>query len=128
MERSSTLRFYDGWIAYCWLMARIVFFPTTSRYWARYLKPATYYKEQLKCRYLLAVEGNDVASGLKWMLASNSVVLMAPPRRETWLAESRLRVGMAGFGQLWRGLVWDGDGGGTRMGLSACDCVYVCSR
>jgi len=36
--------------------------------------------------------GNDVASGLKWMLASNSVVLMPLPRRESWAMESLLQV------------------------------------
>ena len=50
-----------------------------------------YFSVQLHFRYLLAVEGNDVASGLKWMLASNSVVLMVPPRRETWARESQLQ-------------------------------------
>jgi len=38
--------------------------------------------------------GNDVASGLKWMLASNSVVFMPLPRRETWAMESLLQVYM----------------------------------
>lgn len=44
--------------------------------------------EQLACRYLLALEGHDVASGLKWMLASNSVVLMPRPRIDSWACES----------------------------------------
>ena len=35
--------------------------------------------------------GNDVATGLKWMLASNSVVLMPSPRREIWSHESLLQ-------------------------------------
>ena len=46
--------------------------------------------EQLKYRYLISVEGNDVASNLKWALASNSVVLMPPPTRETFALEGRL--------------------------------------
>lgn len=33
-----------------------------------------------------------MATGLKWMLASQSVVLMAPPRREIWEMESLLQV------------------------------------
>lgn len=36
--------------------------------------------------------GNDAASGLKWMLASNSVVFMPLPRVETWAMESLLQV------------------------------------
>jgi hypothetical protein len=37
------------------------------------------------------VEGNDVATNLKWALASNSVVLMPPPRVETFFGEGLLR-------------------------------------
>ena len=47
-------------------------------------------KQQLKYKYLLALEGNDVASGLKWMLYSNSTVLMPKPTCESWACESFL--------------------------------------
>ncbi len=47
--------------------------------------------EQLDFKYLLSLEGNDVASGLKWMLRSNSLVLMPPPTCETWACESLLK-------------------------------------
>ncbi|MEO1330695.1 MAG: glycosyl transferase family 90, partial [Pseudomonadota bacterium] len=46
--------------------------------------------EQLQCKYLLSLEGHDVASGLKWMLASNSVVLTTRPRYVSWLMEDTL--------------------------------------
>eukprot|EP00316_Scyphosphaera_apsteinii_P006374 CAMPEP_0119310466 /NCGR_PEP_ID=MMETSP1333-20130426/19585_1 /TAXON_ID=418940 /ORGANISM="Scyphosphaera apsteinii, Strain RCC1455" /LENGTH=84 /DNA_ID=CAMNT_0007314655 /DNA_START=1 /DNA_END=252 /DNA_ORIENTATION=+ len=45
----------------------------------------------LENRYLLSIEGNDVASNLKWALASNSVVVMPLPTRETWLMEGLLQ-------------------------------------
>jgi hypothetical protein len=35
-----------------------------------------------------------VATGLRWMLASRSVVMMVPPRREIWSMESLLRVSL----------------------------------
>ena len=44
----------------------------------------------MKYKYLISVEGNDVASGLKWMLYSNSVVLMAKPRNFSWIIEDKL--------------------------------------
>jgi hypothetical protein len=47
--------------------------------------------ELLGFRYLVSVEGNDVATNLKWALASNSVVLMPPPRVETFFGEGLLR-------------------------------------
>lgn len=47
-------------------------------------------EECLEHKYLLSLEGNDVASGLKWMMASNSCVLMPPPSVESWFCESLL--------------------------------------
>jgi hypothetical protein len=47
-------------------------------------------KELLTCKYLISVEGNDVATNLKWVLASNSVCIMPIPRTESWLMEGLL--------------------------------------
>lgn len=49
--------------------------------------------EQMKYRYIVSIEGNDVASNLKWILASNSLCIMPRPRFETWFMESRLEAG-----------------------------------
>ena len=46
--------------------------------------------EMNRYKYLLSIEGNDVASGLKWMLYSNSVVFMARPTVATWAMEDLL--------------------------------------
>jgi len=48
-------------------------------------------KEQLESKFLISVEGGDVATGLKWMLYSNSVVLMAKPTMEGWFMEGTLK-------------------------------------
>jgi hypothetical protein len=48
---------------------------------------------QLQYKFVLAIEGNDVASNLKWILSSNSLCFMARPRFETWFMEGRLRAG-----------------------------------
>eukprot|EP01083_Nonionella_stella_P288882 983038_1 len=45
----------------------------------------------LQYKYLVSIEGNDVASNLNWLLMSNSVVFMAPPTKETWLMEGLLK-------------------------------------
>jgi hypothetical protein len=37
------------------------------------------------------LEGNDVASGLKWALLSQSVVLMPPPKHTSWAMEELLQ-------------------------------------
>jgi len=45
----------------------------------------------LKYKYILSIEGNDISSGLKWMLFSNSVVFLPPLTYESWAMESLLR-------------------------------------
>jgi hypothetical protein len=47
-------------------------------------------KDLLKNKYLISVEGNDVASNLKWILATQTVCIMPPPTIESWLMESKL--------------------------------------
>jgi len=47
-------------------------------------------KEQLKYKFLVVIEGNDVASNLKWAMSSNSLVLMSKPKYETWFMEGML--------------------------------------
>jgi hypothetical protein len=44
-----------------------------------------------KFKVIISFEGNDVASGLKWMLQSESVVLMPPPTRTSWAMEELLQ-------------------------------------
>ena len=47
-------------------------------------------KEQLEYKFILVIEGNDVSSGLKWQLYSNSVVIMAKPTCISWAMEDKL--------------------------------------
>ncbi len=47
--------------------------------------------EMAKYKYQVSIEGNDKDSGLNWKLASNSVVLMRPPKFESWLMEGLLK-------------------------------------
>ena len=46
--------------------------------------------DHLTYRYILALEGNDVASNLKWVMSSNSAAVMPRPTCETWFMEERL--------------------------------------
>lgn len=46
--------------------------------------------EQLKYKFIFAIEGNDVATNLKWAMATNSAVIMPRPTRETWFCEHQL--------------------------------------
>lgn len=60
-----------------------------ARVQARMAPPLTI-EEQLASKFLLSLEGNDVASGLKWMMASNSTVIMPKPTCESWFCEGEL--------------------------------------
>lgn len=48
-------------------------------------------EEQLRYRFVLSLEGKDVATNLKWILSSNSVCMMPEPRYETWFMEGTLK-------------------------------------
>jgi hypothetical protein len=50
----------------------------------------TSYAEFLSYKVVLALEGNDVSSALKWNLMSNSVVLMPSPTKTSWAMEELL--------------------------------------
>lgn len=56
----------------------------------KFLKKNLNIKNYLKYKYLISVEGNDVASSLKWMLSSNSIVLMPKPTTVSWFMEDHL--------------------------------------
>ncbi|MFO7904284.1 MAG: glycosyl transferase family 90 [Pirellulaceae bacterium] len=56
-------------------------------------KPKLSIPEQLKYKFIVSVEGNDVATNLKWIMSSNSLCFMPRPRYETWFMEGRLRPG-----------------------------------
>jgi len=53
-------------------------------------KQALTVDEQLRCKFVLSIEGNDVATNLKWIMSSNSLCFMVKPRFETWFMEGRL--------------------------------------
>jgi len=46
--------------------------------------------EQLEYKFILSIEGNDVASNLKWVMSSNSLSFMTKPKYETWFMEGTL--------------------------------------
>ena len=55
-----------------------------------FTKPKIPKKEHLHYKFLLSLEGNDVASNLKWILGSNSLCIMPKPRYESWFMEEKL--------------------------------------
>jgi len=53
-------------------------------------KPFMSIRRQLRYKFVLSIQGNDVATNLKWIMASNSLCFMAQPTRETWFQEGEL--------------------------------------
>lgn len=47
-------------------------------------------EKQLEYKFILSIEGNDVATNLKWAMSSNSLVMMKKPEYETWFMEGKL--------------------------------------
>lgn len=58
---------------------------------SEWTRPKMSIAEHLPFRYIMAIEGNDVASNLKWVMSSNSIAVMPRPTCETWFMEGRLR-------------------------------------
>lgn len=55
-----------------------------------WMRPKISIWEHLKYKFVMTLEGNDVASNLKWAMSSNSVAVMPRPRYETWFMEGTL--------------------------------------
>ena len=46
--------------------------------------------QHLDYKFIMTLEGNDVASNLKWVMSSNSIAVMPKPTCETWYMEGTL--------------------------------------
>ncbi|MDR0873505.1 MAG: lipopolysaccharide biosynthesis protein, partial [Prevotellaceae bacterium] len=57
----------------------------------QFIRPRLTISEHLKYKFILCLEGNDVASNLKWVMSSNSIAVMPRPKYETWFMEGTLK-------------------------------------
>ena len=46
--------------------------------------------DHLDYKFILSLEGNDVATNLKWVMSSNSIAIMPKPKFESWFMEGLL--------------------------------------
>lgn len=58
-----------------------------------WLKPKISFAGHLEYKFILCLQGNDVASNLKWVMSSNSIAVMPKPTLETWFMEGKLEGG-----------------------------------
>lgn len=56
-------------------------------------KPKITLREHLDYKFILSLQGNDVATNLKWIMSSNSIAVMPKPTVETWFMEGTLQGG-----------------------------------
>ncbi len=56
----------------------------------RGFRPFMKISDQLCYKFIISLEGNDVATNLKWIMSSNSLCLMPKPRVESWFLEGQL--------------------------------------
>lgn len=66
-------------------------YKTNQNVFAKYYRHPISIAEQLCCKYIPILDGNDKASGLNWVLSSNSVPMMPKPRFHSWLCEKFLQ-------------------------------------
>ena len=59
-----------------------------------WIKPKITILQHLDYKFIIALEGNDVASNLKWVMSSNSLAVMTRPTCETWFMEGTLQPGV----------------------------------
>jgi hypothetical protein len=57
---------------------------------SKWIKPKISITDHLDFKFILSLEGNDVATNLKWIMSSHSVAVMPKPKYETWFMEGRL--------------------------------------
>lgn len=55
-----------------------------------WVKPKMSINDHLHYKFILCLEGNDVASNLKWVMSSGSLAVMPKPKYETWFMEGTL--------------------------------------
>ncbi|SHI49622.1 Glycosyl transferase family 90 [Mesonia phycicola] len=63
----------------------------TNQLNSNWVKPRMTIEEQLNYKFIMSIEGNDVASNLKWVMSSNSIAVMPKPKFETWFMEGSLK-------------------------------------
>ena len=56
-----------------------------------WIKPKISIADHLKNKFILSLEGNDVATNLKWIMSSNSIAVSPPLTMETWYMEGTLQ-------------------------------------
>lgn len=59
-----------------------------------FVLPKMSIEQQLQYKFILSLEGKDVATNLKWIMSSNSLCITPKLKYETWFMEGKLQAGV----------------------------------
>lgn len=57
---------------------------------SEWVKPRMSIPEQQQYKFILSIQGNDIATNIKWIAQSNSLCFMTRPKVEDWFMDGRL--------------------------------------
>lgn len=63
---------------------------SNDNYKQEWIKNYMSLEDHLDYKFILCIEGVDVATNLKWTMSSNSIAVMPEPKYETWYMEGKL--------------------------------------
>lgn len=81
------IQFYEKYFGHPLCDLGAIRSPRVSATWS---VPKLSIEEHLKYKFILAIEGNDVATNLKWIMSSNSIAVSPQLKYETWFMEGTL--------------------------------------
>ena len=81
------IRFYEKYFNHPMCTLGQINRGTNHDHWIR---PRISIRAHLDYKFILCLEGHDVASNLKWVMSSNSLPVMPAPVYETWFMEGQL--------------------------------------
>ena len=88
VKKPDRIRFLKSW--YDNKLGNVGCVKNIPNYPKEWTKERMTMKEQLDYKFILCLEGHDVASNLKWVMSSNSIAVMPKPKYETWFMEGKL--------------------------------------
>lgn len=88
LYQQNRIDFYQKWFGTS--MCDLGQVNTKPVYNSAWICPKMTREEHLKYKFILCLEGNDVATNLKWVMLTNSLAVMPKPKFETWFMEGTL--------------------------------------
>ena len=88
VSQPHRIRFYEMWFGHP--MCDLGHVSDAKLHNPAWRTPKISREKHLDYKFILCLEGNDVATNLKWVMNTNSLAVMTLPKFETWFMEGRL--------------------------------------